>query len=101
MASLEVYMVRRIPGPERLAAVVTRVTAAMLGISFRPAEPHELEGLTLVVGTRAAALTLDPLHPVVVTLTSDAKGGQALGAAMYCCPAWAVNPAMVDDALFE
>ena len=92
-------MVRRIPGPERLAALVTRVTGALLGISFRPAGDEEAGGP--VDGCRAAALTLDPDQPLIVTLVTDRTGGQALGAAMYCCPIEAVNPAMVDEALFE
>ena len=81
---------------ERLAASVSRVTATMLGLTFRPIvapAPPEL--------WRTVVLPIPGAHPVTVALSSDRRGCATLAASMLGMDEESLDVAMIEDFLRE
>lgn len=81
---------------DRLARSVTRVTATMLGLSFRvvtPDKPLEL--------WRTVVLPIPGKRPVSIALSSDRRGCAALAATMLGMDAEDLDVAMIDDFMRE
>ncbi len=91
-----------LPTPESLATLVSNITQAMLGMSFRLA-PAEAGGLPWQRDTqwRVAVLPIAGRRPLTVAVASDSHGAALLGSAMFSCPAGAVDRSMADDSLRE
>jgi hypothetical protein len=81
---------------DRLARSVTRVTATMLGLSFRVIEPT-----TPVELWRTVALPIPGARPVSVALSSDRRGCAALAASMLGMAEDDLDVAMIDDFMRE
>ncbi len=81
---------------DRLASSVSRVTSAMLGLTFRPALAAPRPALW-----RTAMLQIPGARPVTVALSSDRAGCAALAAAMLGMPEDDLDLAMIDDFLRE
>lgn len=81
---------------DRLASSVSRVTSAMLGMTFRAVGRSEQP-----VRWRTAILPIPGTTPVSVALSSDREGCTALASAMLSIPAAKIEPAMIDDFLRE
>jgi CheY-specific phosphatase CheX len=81
---------------ERLAAAVSRVTSAMLGLTFRPAVQTTRPGLW-----RTAILGIPGARPVTVAMSSDRGGCAALAAAMLGIDEDDLDLAMIDDVIRE
>jgi hypothetical protein len=89
---------KQLPPSERLAVLVSNVTQTMLGISFAPclgAQAHPDPCW------HTAVMLIDGARPLTVGLSSSQEGCLALTAALLSCPASAVDPAMINDALCE
>ena len=87
-----------LPPSERLGVLVSNVTQTMLGISFVPVISDQAHpGLCW----RTAVMLVDGARPLTVGLSSSQEGCLALTAAMFSCPASAVDPSMINDALRE
>jgi hypothetical protein len=85
-----------LPGPERLASSVSRVTATMLGLRFAPAA-----ALPLPECWRTAVLPIPGKRPMTVALSSTRSGCASLTASLLRCDADDLDLAMIDDALRE
>jgi CheY-specific phosphatase CheX len=81
---------------DRLARSVTRVTATMLGVSFRLIEP-----VTPVALWRTAVLPIPGARPVSVALSSDRRGCAALASTMLGMAEDDLDVAMIDDFMRE
>jgi hypothetical protein len=87
-----------LPPSERLGVLVSNVTQTMLGISFVPVISDQAHpGLCW----RTAVMLVNGARPLTVGLSSSQEGCLALTAAMFSCPASAVDPSMINDALCE
>jgi hypothetical protein len=87
-----------LPTSDRLAALVSNVTQTMLGISFVAAPAAQAHPSLC---WRTAIMLVDGARPLTVGLSSDHDGCLTLTAAMFQCPASAVDPSMIHDALRE
>ena len=87
-----------LPPSERLSVLVSNVTQTMLGISFAPTSAHQA---CPDLCWRTAVMLVDGARPLTVGLSSNQEGCLALTAAMFSCPASAVDPSMINDALRE
>jgi hypothetical protein len=85
-----------LPGPERLASSVSRVTSTMVGLRFAPglASPRP-------EWWRTAMLPIPGRRPITVALSSNRAGCAALTASMLSCDADDLDLAMIDDVLRE
>jgi hypothetical protein len=81
---------------ERLASSVSRVTSAMLGLTFQPALASSRPALW-----RTAMLQIPGARPVTVALSSDRAGCAALAAAMLGMEQDELDLSMIDDFLRE
>jgi hypothetical protein len=85
-----------LPGPDRLASSVTRVTSTMLGLRFAPGAATPLAECW-----RAAMLPIPGRRPVTVALSSNRAGCVVLTASMLSCDADDLDLQMIDDVLRE
>jgi hypothetical protein len=81
---------------DRLARSVSRVTATMLGITFRAVVPA-----TKVELWRTAVLTIPGARPITVALSSDRRGCAALASAMLGMDEDGLGVDMIDDFMRE
>jgi len=89
---------KQLPPSERLAALVSSVTQTMLGISFL-ASPTDRAHPDLC--WRTAVMLVHGARPITIGLSSSHEGCLVLTAAMFSCPASAVDASMINDALRE
>jgi hypothetical protein len=89
---------KQLPPSERLAVLVSNVTQTMLGISFAPCFADQAHPDPC---WRTAVMLVDGARPLTVGLSSSQQGCLALTAALFSCPASAVDAAMINDALCE
>jgi len=82
--------------PDRIARSVSRVTATMLGLTFRAIIPG-----TPVERWRTVVLPIPGLRPVTVALSSDRRGCAALASAMLGIAQDDLDVAMIDDFMRE
>jgi len=85
-----------LPPPDKLARAVSQVTSTMLG--FTVAATNRPDGHLL---WRTAVLSIAGKKPWSVALSSNQRGCEALGAAMFACTPETVEPSMIDDSLCE
>jgi hypothetical protein len=85
-----------LPPPDKLARAVSQVTSTMLG--FTVTATNRPDGHLL---WRTAVLSIAGEKPWSVALSSNERGCQVLGAAMFACTPETVEPAMIDDSLCE
>jgi CheY-specific phosphatase CheX len=81
---------------DRLARSVSRVTATMLGLTFRAVVPA-----TKVELWRTAVLTIPGTRPITVALSSDRRGCAALTSAMLGMDEDGLGVEMIDDFMRE
>ena len=81
---------------DRLARSVSRVTATMLGLTFRPVVPA-----TRVDLWRTAVLPIPGARPITVALSSNRQGCAALTAAMLGLDQDDLGIEMIDDFMRE
>jgi len=90
---------KELPSAEMLAAMVSRVTETMFGMSFAidalPADAPPDAGLGTVV------LPIAGPRPVSVALACDGFSGRALAGAMFGCAPADIDAAMIKDSLSE
>jgi len=86
------------PDPNTLATLVTNVTNTMCGISFEPDHDYQHDA---DAPWRLATLAIPGQRSIVVALCSSLAGCQALGAALFSCPADTLDQSMLDDSLCE
>ncbi len=91
-------MQETLPPPHVLAAIVSGVTEAMLGLTFKP-DLEDAPWSHLV--WRAAVLPIAGAYPITVGLSSDRPGCEALGARMFQVPPERVSDEMLSDSLCE
>jgi hypothetical protein len=88
----------RLIDAEEIAGVVSAVTEALCGATFEPWDPlargESLSG-------RMILLPLIGPRPLRIALAFDARGRNALAAAMFKCAAVDITPALADDAIRE
>jgi len=87
-----------LPPPQTMATVVSGVTEAMLGLTFK-AEDQGQPWMELV--WRAAVLPIPGARPLTVGLSSDEPGCTALSAKMFQIPPGELSDDMLSDALCE
>jgi len=81
---------------DRLARSVSRVTATMLGLTFRAVVPA-----TKVELWRTAVLPIPGARPITVALSSDRRGCAALASAMLGMDEDGLGVEMIDDFMRE
>jgi len=81
---------------DRLARSVSRVTATMLGLTFRAVVPA-----TKVELWRTAVLPIPGARPITVALSSDRRGCAALTSAMLGLDEDGLGVEMIDDFMRE
>ena len=81
---------------DRLARSVSRVTAIMLGLTFRAVVPA-----TKVELWRTVVLTIPGKRPITVALSSDRRGCAALASAMLGLDEDGLGVDMIDDFMRE
>lgn len=81
---------------DRLARSVSRVTATMLGLTFRAVVPA-----TRVALWRTAVLSIPGARPITVALSSDRRGCAALASAMLGTDEDGLDIDMIDDFMRE
>jgi hypothetical protein len=81
---------------DRIARSVSRVTATMLGLTFRVVVPA-----TPIARWRTVVLPIPGVRPVTVALSSDRRGCAALASAMLGMDEDGLDVAMIDDFMRE
>ena len=86
-----------LPSPLKMAALVSKVTETMLGLTFHSdcSKGHD------ALSWHTAILPIAGEHPLTIGLSSDQNGCAKLSAAMFACPAEEVDQNMMNDALCE
>ena len=88
-----------VPSAETLAAMVTKVTQTMFGMSFNLEDRQAPAPWLNVPVWRMVLLPITGARPITVALAADDAGGTHLCKAMFACED--VDAAMVDDSLSE
>jgi hypothetical protein len=90
-----------IPGPDKLADLVSGVTETMFGMSFALAPPRDTSPWNTMPPWRTVLLPIHGRRPITVAIAADEQGGRMLGSRMFSCDAASVDASMIDDSLRE
>ena len=90
-----------IPGPDKLADLVSGVTETMFGMSFALAPPREHAPWKTEPPWRTVLLPIRGKRHITVAIAADEAGGRVLGSRMFSCDATTVDDSMIDDSLRE
>ena len=92
----------KLPSPEALASLVSKVTETMFSMSFTLETANEPTFPWVEAPPwRVCALPIPGARPLTVVIAADEPGALALGGAMFSCPPGQVDASMVDDSLGE
>ncbi len=87
-----------LPEPAVLARLISNVTSSMCSTFFVPGDPLE-RGESLC--GQMALIPLTGKKSFAVVVSSDTRGGRALGSAFFGCDEKDLTQAMVDDSISE
>ena len=90
-----------VPGPEKLASLVSGVTQTMFGMSFRLAASRDVAPWRDDPPWTTVLLPIPGKQPVTIAIAADEAGGRVLGGQMFSCGPESLDPGMVDDSLRE
>jgi Chemotaxis phosphatase CheX len=94
-------MAANIPGPDKLAAVVSGVTQTMFGMKFDLAASRAVSPFKEEPKWSTVLLPILGPKAVTVAVAADYHGRRTLGGQMFSCSAEDVDESMANDSLSE